>query len=250
MTEAEWLACTDSRRLVAFLPGKPSERKLRLLAVACCRRIWEVLRDGRSREAVETAERYADGEVGVDELAAAHVAAEAAFNALWSVEFRIDPEGTPISNAARAAWNTALGLPLGEPENILGFGKSSGPRLTGIWCIVVSALHAAGAPPIGFHHEGVAQCRLVRDLLGNPFRPLDLDPAILIWRDNTVVRLAEAAYRERLLPSGLLDNARLAVLADAVEESGCADSAVPQHLRSGGEHVRGCFVIDLLLGKS
>jgi hypothetical protein len=65
-----------------------------------------------------------------------------------------------------------------------------------------------------------------------------------------VVRLAQAAYEERQMPAGTLDNTRLAVLADALEEAGCDNADILAHCRSGGEHVRGCWVVDLILGKS
>jgi hypothetical protein len=64
-----------------------------------------------------------------------------------------------------------------------------------------------------------------------------------------VVRLAEPAYQERHLPADTLDLARLAVLADALEEAGCQDVQILGHLRSGGEHYRGCHILDALLGK-
>jgi hypothetical protein len=64
-----------------------------------------------------------------------------------------------------------------------------------------------------------------------------------------VTGLAPAAYEERALPSGELDPARLAVLADALEDTGCADSEVLGHLRGPGPHVRGCWALDLILGK-
>jgi hypothetical protein len=85
----------------------------------------------------------------------------------------------------------------------------------------------------------------MRDVVGNPYRPTAFDPA---WRTSTVVALAEAAYEERLLPSGELDPSRLAVLADALEEVG-ADAAVVAHLRGDGPHVRGCWALDLLTGR-
>jgi hypothetical protein len=71
----------------------------------------------------------------------------------------------------------------------------------------------------------------------------------LTWDGGVVVRLARAAYEERDLPDGTLDNDRLAVLADALEEAGCGDARILGHLRGGGEHCRGCFAVDLLLGK-
>ncbi|MBY0228961.1 MAG: hypothetical protein K2W96_06765 [Gemmataceae bacterium] len=83
-------------------------------------------------------------------------------------------------------------------------------------------------------------------LFGNPIRPSGVDP---VWRNSTVQSLARAAYQERSLPSGHLDNARLAVLSDALEEAGCADGAVLSHLRFPGPHVRGCWALDLVLDK-
>jgi hypothetical protein len=65
-----------------------------------------------------------------------------------------------------------------------------------------------------------------------------------------VLNLVQAAYDNRLLPSGLLDTARLAVLADALEEVGCTDPHILSHLRGPGPHVRGCHLVDLLLGKT
>ena len=72
---------------------------------------------------------------------------------------------------------------------------------------------------------------------------------MLAWNAGAVRRLAEAAYAERQLPAGALDPARLAVLADALEEAGCTDADLLGHLRGPGPHVRGCWVIDLLSGR-
>ena len=94
------------------------------------------------------------------------------------------------------------------------------------------------------------QCQLILEIIGSPFRPVTLDPAILAGHDTTVVRLAQAAYDERHLPAGTLDNGRLAVLADALEEAGCTDQDILGHLRGSGPHVRGCWAVDLILGKS
>jgi hypothetical protein len=91
---------------------------------------------------------------------------------------------------------------------------------------------------------------LLRDIFGNPLRPVSISPVVLAWNDAAIVRLAQAAYDERHLPEGTLDNGRLAVLADALEEAGCQDKDILAHCRSGGEHVRGCWVVDALLGKS
>jgi hypothetical protein len=90
---------------------------------------------------------------------------------------------------------------------------------------------------------GLAGCLpIIADLFGNPFRPVSLEPAWLAWRDGTVRRLAAAIYEERRF-------ADLPVLADALEEAGCDNPDILDHCRGGGEHVRGCWVVDLILGK-
>jgi hypothetical protein len=83
-------------------------------------------------------------------------------------------------------------------------------------------------------------------VFGNPFRPVPLDPT---WRTPAVVQLAQAAYEERSLPSGVLDPDRLVVLSDALEEAGCTDQAILGHLRGPGPHCRGCWCVDFLTGR-
>jgi hypothetical protein len=87
---------------------------------------------------------------------------------------------------------------------------------------------------------------LVREIFGNPIQRVALNTA---WLTPTAKSLALTAYEERRLPSGELDCPRLAVLADALEEAGCTEEAVLDHLRGPGPHVRGCWPVDLLLGK-
>ena len=97
-------------------------------------------------------------------------------------------------------------------------------------------------------HEEI-QASLLRDVLGNPFRLVALDAAWRAWNDGTVVKLAQATYDERELPSGHLDAGRLAILADALEDAGCTNADILSHCRAPGPHVRGCWVVDLLTGK-
>jgi hypothetical protein len=92
--------------------------------------------------------------------------------------------------------------------------------------------------------ERAAQAALVRDIFGSPSRPVAVDAARLT---PTVTSLATAAYEERALPSGALDTARLAILADALEEAGCTSDDILNHLRGKGPHVRGCWALDVLL---
>jgi hypothetical protein len=76
-----------------------------------------------------------------------------------------------------------------------------------------------------------------------------LDRSWLAWNRGATLKLAQAVYDDHDLPSGHLDAARLAVLADMLEEADCSDAHMLEHLRSPGPHVRGCWVVDLLLGK-
>jgi len=234
MTEAEWLSCTDPTPMLEFLDasGRASKRKLRLFAGACCRHIWGLLTDRRSREAVEVAERSADGLAGEQELHAAWQAAREVSDTSQAEVWQ--------RTAARAAEGTAAGLGALGAVWALGGGEAAArsPALA-------RALAAGSQPAFqeGRAHSGA----LLRDILGNPFRPVTLSPA---WQTPQVVALAQAAYDQRGLPAGTLDTTRLAVLADALEDAGCADADLLGHLRGPGPHVRGCFVIDALLGKS
>jgi hypothetical protein len=76
-----------------------------------------------------------------------------------------------------------------------------------------------------------------------------LSPAWFTWGSGTVRHLAEAAYQNRVLPSGGLEPARLAVLGDALLDAGCpAEHYLIRHLRGPGPHVRGCYAVDCCLG--
>jgi hypothetical protein len=224
VNDREWLACTDPIAMLGFLStsGKFSERKLRLFAVACCRRIWHLLMDERSRRAVEVAERFADGQATAKERAKADLD-----NAcVWT-------EGVPSIRDYGLA--TAVGW-------CIGAGGRRGDPLPG--SAKQFSLFVSDGVPVAI------QATLLRELFGKSFRPITVSPAILAWNDRTVVRLAQAAYEERHLPDGTLDNGRLAVLADALEEAGCTDADLLGHLRGAGPHGRGCWAVDIVLGKS
>jgi hypothetical protein len=83
---------------------------------------------------------------------------------------------------------------------------------------------------------------LLRCIFGNPFRQVILDSAWLVWHGGLPMSMAQRMYDSR-------DFADMPILADALEEAGCQDQDILGHCRSGVEHVRGCWVVDLLLGK-
>jgi hypothetical protein len=210
MSEAEWLACQDPDAMLRFLRGRASDRKLRLFACACCRSVWGRLLDPRSKRVVETAERFADGLADCDELNEAQAAA---------VEVDLAQYGIDYDALASAAWATSF---------------------TGL---LTEDAAAEAATSVARSESGTRVCcELLRDVFGNPFRPAPLDPTWLAWQGGTVPRLAQATYDGRAFE-------RMPVLADALEDAGCTDAAILSHCRSGGEHARGCWVLDLLLGK-
>jgi hypothetical protein len=87
-------------------------------------------------------------------------------------------------------------------------------------------------------------CRLLHDVFGPlPFRPISIDPTWLTWHDGLLVSMAQRMYDSR-------DFSDMPVLADALEEAGCTDPDILAHCRGPGPYIRGCWVVDLLLGKS
>jgi hypothetical protein len=115
--------------------------------------------------------------------------------------------------------------------------------LSAICCLVCDDLDLAVAADEVL--DTAARCELLREV----FAPAREPAAEAPWRNETVASLAEAAYERRSLPSGELDADRLAVLADAMTDAGCADDGLLSHLRSAGPHVRGCWALDLVLSK-
>jgi hypothetical protein len=214
MTERDWLECDDPEALLEFLwsTARPSNRKLRLFACACYRRIWLLLTEERHRAAVETAERYADGLASRKELdQARRDSQDAPIRATASGHFRREVELAAAETAASAA---SRGSPALKP--------AMAPQ----WL----ARQAT---------ESSFQAALLHDIAGNPFRPVTLDTARL---PPQAVAIARSVYEERRFDD-------LPFLADALEESGCTEETLLTHLRRGGEHARGCWALDLILGK-
>jgi hypothetical protein len=224
MNEAEWLACTDPTAVLVFLWGKASERKHRLFDVACCRRIWHLLMDERGRYAVELAEQSADSPIPPRLLDLA--SAEA-----WEAS-----EDAIGSNPDEAA--ATRGITWDHLANAYVAASYASNDNLSLDSLPEAAQAAAEATPDTIREKD-HQAALLRDIIGNPFRPVAVDPS---WRTSTVVALANGVYQEKAFD-------RLPILADALEDAGCDSADVLEHLRGDGPHVRGCWVVDLLLGK-
>jgi hypothetical protein len=237
MTEAEWLACDDPQTMLEFLRGKASDRKLRLFAAARCRLfrhdwddMWPI------RKAVDTAEQLSDGLSPAEQLTRFHRPWD---DFIRDVSFHtLDPHG-----GSTVLLPDSLVLVLVQIVS----SPEAGSAARGVLYDDLQS-YFIGTWKDG-RQERRAECQLLCEVFGNPFRPVRLEPSWLAWNGGTVVKLAEAIYQERELPSGHFDLNRLAVLADALEDAGCPDPDLLGHLRGPGPHVRGCFAIDLLLGK-
>jgi hypothetical protein len=231
VTESEWLACTDPQKMLDSLRGKVSDRKLRLFACACCRRVWPLLREPESQEVVRTSERYADGRVGPEELRAARAAVLAAAPAQWK----------DIRWAARAAAEAAGDDAAGAAATASCWVERAAVELAPL---LQPPQRAGLVDKVG----AAARAGLVRDIFGNPFRLTAADPEWLADAGRACRWHAGRAYKRRRR-FGELDLERLAELADALEAAGCPEPEVLDHLRGPGPHVRGCWALDLLLGK-
>ncbi|WP_246173422.1 hypothetical protein [Limnoglobus roseus] len=118
-------------------------------------------------------------------------------------------------------------------------GRWTLPELPFHWALMVSGCFVGNEESCD-RVEDAALSHILRDIIGNPFRSVVFDPS---WHTDTARSLAEAAYEDRAWD-------RLPILADALEDAGCEDEAVLNHLRGPGPHCRGCWVVDLVLGKS
>jgi hypothetical protein len=204
-------------------PVRP--RKWRLFAMACVRRVASLFRDERTHGLLQALDDVADGLL--DHQAYRRLEYTVCDPPPYQDWVPDDDESSPLANA-----NSSLSWACEERVE----------AYESYWA-AYAAQEATGRPEV----EKQAQAALLHELFGNPFRPATISPAC---RTPQVVALAQAAYDNRDLPSGTLDPARLAVLADALEEAGCDQADLLAHLRGPGPHVRGCWAVDLLLGKA
>jgi hypothetical protein len=276
MTEAEWLACEDLAAMLDFLEERASDRKLRLFACACCRVYW-MHQDQASWRVVEEAERLADGlmlkhglfdsrdplhgganraalstATGPAIIAARQVAEDMVETAAEHADYDFETSIHEAVDAAigKDAWDT---LSAADQDAAVEAAVSAAGGDVAREAVKEAAREAARDK----------QLSLLREIFGNPFRLSRAIPTS--GQPETISELARIAYDLRLLPSGYkptrtwdavapgpghLDAQRLYVLADALEQAGYTGSDILVHLRSPDPHVRGCWALDLILGRS
>lgn len=215
MMESEWLTCTDPTAILDLVARSTSVRKLRLLTIGVARSVWPYI-PAELQPAVEAAERYADG---LTDLANITRYRTQKYSHLFS----------PVVSG----WSA---LPEDERLRIIGLVLAlstchSDEQLAALsrrvlWTSAIKQLE-------------IPLCPILRDMLGNPSRSITFDPH---WRTPTVTTIAQSIYDERAFHC-------LPALAVAVEKAGCNDTDLLAHCRSAGMHIRGCWVIDLVLDK-
>ena len=245
MSEAEWASCPSPAVVFRHAWFKLSARKKQLYLCGGCSRMKHLYYEPSQFKNLEVAERDADGLASDEEVRWAAYAAEGcAFGYHYEREFwdgvTVDrEEGIAELIAAGIldgpAWSqgewivdwelverTDTALKLLERCFLVASADILSPFL-------VSELEAPNWPG-----RWLSDC-----VFGNPFRPVVADPA---WLTPTAVAIASSIYQNRAFD-------RLPILADALEEAGCTHADVLLHCRTPGEHVRGCWVVDLVLGK-
>jgi hypothetical protein len=244
MTETEWRECDHPEAMLNAVAGRASDRKLRLFAVACCRRLNHLLKES-SRSALIVAERFAEADASAEALEEAHREAYRIrplfADASWAVVRALAPVALDAAyeasaEAARSVASIASTSARGAAMAAVVTGARPGDR-SDAWSEYESAAASARAA------EYRQQAALLRDLLGDPFRPARFDPEWSASGGGTVRRIAEAVFAERAYD-------RLPILADALEDVGCAEAAILDHCRGPNTHVRGCWVVDQILGRT
>jgi hypothetical protein len=218
MTESEWLICKDPRKMLEFLGSWASTRKLRLFACACCRLVWFEFTSSLSRRAVEVAERFADGQADRREVLEAKTKA-------WKIA--MDHERARQASGRRPELTEHLAFLPTYPY------EETAANIAGRLARNIRAIDDVRD----------AALDLLRDIFGNPFRQVAVDPEWLTRNGGAVANLAQSIYEV-----GRFEE--LGVLADALEDAGCQEETLLDHCRGDGPHVRGCWVLDLILGKS
>jgi hypothetical protein len=235
MIESEWRACMTPEAKLKYMRRNASARKLRLFAVASCRRIWHLLADDTLRKALEAIEGYADGIISTRTIdtwrrkvfKTFDVNSEPRRWTAWHSAVR----GVAYSLFPTDLDNTVAGA--GWAADALATEKCPGSKQRG------------SAPFRKVFHSALEH--LLGEIFGNPISPSPIEP---FCRTPTVKALAKEVYEKRSLPEGVFDPIIVAVLADALEDAGCTDADILNHLRGPGPHARGCHVIDALLGRT
>lgn len=215
MDISEWEQSNYPRGMLEFVQSKTNDRKMRLFACACCRRFWDVLPDDRCRRFIETVEKYADGLVSDADLDRAYFAAE---------------------DAAKETGNV-------HADNLIGLYGACATyeyqdSMRGVIAERAAKLMASDSP-YGITAEQAAQSTILRDIIGPaPFENCTFEPA---YRVAEAIAIAREMYEACVFLN-------LQRLSEVLQHCGCANSTLLSHCQQVSPHVKGCWVVDLVLG--
>jgi hypothetical protein len=232
MTRGRWLTSTNLELLTnhLFRESKVSQRKLRLFVVASGRRVEHLLTQDASRKALDAAERFAEGLIKEGTLKRYRRAA-------W------DFCHLPAHSGDLATYTAAMSAH--EAATSPGFSIFLRTPLLVARALAYDAGHEHGSTEweTARQERVMEMIALLRDIVGNPFQPLpERDVAWLEASGGLAARLANSIYEERHFTE-------LPILADALEDAGCMEQRLLDHLRGPGPHDRGCWALDVILGK-
>ncbi len=242
MTEAEWLGAKAPSALIGFLDDPKQKRRLRLFALACCHRLSRFITDRRSIAAVEFADRYAEvGVRGRKGRASIAEAADAVYTELDVERDRATENTIQFAEVlVRIGGSLAAARLLHNDEKAVA--RAVPEFLTSSTAFEWALLNCGNRPvwkPEAMRPEEQQQVAILRDIFGNPFRPVAFSAS---WRTDTALSLARQMYESR-------EFGAMPILADALQDAGCENEDILSHCRGEGPHVRGCWVVDLVLGK-
>lgn len=237
MIEQEWEGDPHLFDLLRFFKDSVSNRRLRLFGCACCRRNWHLLCREGARRCVELAEAFANGEVTETHLRAAYD----------------HPDFTDLQPQLRGEVGADAQLSLCGLYALSAARRLAMPNVDVLNIVLATSYDLADDYfPTLLHNEviegGGIRCdvkeldekeKLVRDIFGNPFRSTIVNPS---WRTEHTIGIASMMYADR-------DFSAMPILVDALLDAGCDNDDILSHCRGGGPHVRGCFVVDMILGK-
>jgi hypothetical protein len=217
-----------------------SRRKVRLYAVACCRCVWPLLDDARSRNAVEASGSYADGFLTDEELLAIQAEAQKVdLDTVMPPRYVGGSEqwGQRASKSILLALQAAVGVASPNIDDVLAVIR--GIASVGL---EMALERPQGAKAWSARIGSGTRSNMLRDIIGNPFQSVSLDPGVLVWEGGTCRKIAQGIY-----DASAFD--RMPILHDALLDAGCTDEALLTHCRNPEGHVRGCWAVDLLLAK-
>jgi hypothetical protein len=233
MTEAEWAACREPEQMLAFVRGFAVERKARLFVIACCRQLLHRFAGNPLWQCVEVAERFADRLASSQDLALAYTQARRlAVNGsegeivgpLWCAGWYTDPYGGAMAHAGMRDAPAVLALAATDADGWAG-----------------AELCLPWAAALGMDRP--TQAAVLRDVVHAPYRAVHFKNSWRLWRNGAAYRLAEEIYQGQHWDA-------LPQLADALCGAGCDNEEMQAHLNDPGPHVRGCWVVDLLLNRA